>query len=110
MTKEFAGTLSERITVERPVSSRDAMGLQEHGWEPVARCRAAIVGEGTGAESEGMALSAMQRFRVTVRAIEGLAIDQRILWGERTLMVRQVLIDPQARDRLTLRCEEARAQ
>lgn len=108
MSGEFAGTLSERITIERPVTSRDAMGLQVHGWEPVARCRAAIVGEGAGAESEGMALSAMQRFRVTIRMRDGLTVDQRVLWNGRVLMVRQLLVDPRAKDRLTLRCEEAR--
>lgn len=110
MKGEFAGTLGERIVIERPVTSRDSMGLQENGWEPVARCRAAIVGEGAGAESEGMALSAMQRFRVTIRMLEGVAIDQRVRWGTRTLTVRQLLIDPSAKDRLTLRCEEVRTQ
>lgn len=110
MTREFAGTLAERILIERPVASRDSMGLQEHGWETVARCRAAIAGEGAASESEGQALSAMQRFRVTIRVIDGIAIDQRVRWGTRTLMVRQLLIDPSAKDRLTLRCEEVRAQ
>ena len=110
MSAEFAGTLSERITIERSVTNRDAMGLQEHGWEQVARCRAAIVGEGSGAESEGMALSAMQRFRVTIRSLEGVGIGQRIMWKGRVLMLRQLLIDPQAKDRMVLRCEEARAQ
>lgn len=108
MSGEFAGSLRERITIERPVSSRDPMGLQDHGWEPVARCRAAIAGEGVGAQSEGMALSAMQHFRVTLRTREGLSVDQRVLWNGRVLMVRQLLIDPRAKDRLTLRCEEVR--
>lgn len=108
MSAEFAGTLCERIVIERPVTSRNAMGLQESGWETVARCLAGIVGEGAGSEREGMALSAMQRFRVTIRTREGIAIDQRVLWKGRVLMVRQLLFDPRAKDRLTLRCEEVR--
>lgn len=110
MSAEFAGILNERIVIERPVTSRDPMGLQEHGWELVARCFASVIGEGVGAESEAMALSAMQRFRVTIRGREGISVGQRIQWRGRVLMVRQLLIDPRARDRLTLRCEEARAQ
>lgn len=109
MSGEFAGSLRERITIERRVTGRDPMGLQQPGWEPVARCLAAIAGEGAGAQSEGMALSAMQRFRVTVRMREGLGVDQRVMWSGRVLMVRQVLVDPRMKDRLTLRCEEVRS-
>ena len=64
---EFAGTLRERIVVERPISVRNDMGLQEPGWEEVCRCLASVALESVGAESEGQALSAMPRFRVTMR-------------------------------------------
>jgi head-tail adaptor len=105
---EFAGTLRQRIRVERPVATRTATGVQESGWEPVATCLAAIELEGVGPQSEGQALSAMPKLRVTIRRRQGIAIDQRIRWGARTLMVRQLLDDPRRPDRLTLRCEEAR--
>lgn len=108
MSDEFAGTLRQRIAIDRPTSERNAMGLQEHGWREIARCRASVVPEGVGAEQEGMALSAMQRFKVTVRTRDGIAIDQRVRWGERALMIRQLVVDPRFRDRLTLRCEEVR--
>ena len=45
---EFAGILRERITIERPTTSRHRRDLQESGWEPVARCLAAIELEGVG--------------------------------------------------------------
>jgi head-tail adaptor len=51
----------------------------------------------------------MPKLRVTIRRRQGIAIDQRIRWGARTLMIRQLLDDPRSPDRLTLRCEEARA-
>lgn len=110
MSREFAGTLRERILIERQAPSRNAMGLQEFGWEPVARCLASVVLEGVGPESEGQALSAMPRFRVAIRKRDGIAIDQRVSWNGRMMMVRQLLEDPKARDRLTLRCEEVRSQ
>ncbi len=109
MTREFAGTLKERILIERPSSERTAMGLQIPGWEPVARCLAAIEPEGAGPEAEAQALSAMPRFRVAIRWREGVAIDQRVTWGRRVLMVRQLIDDPRARDRIVMRCEEVRA-
>jgi SPP1 family predicted phage head-tail adaptor len=109
MSGEFAGTLRERVLIERPISSRNAMGLQEPGWEKVCSCLASVTLESVGAESEAQALSAMPRFRVTIRQREGIAIDQRITWGGRKLMVRQLLDDPRTKDRITMRCEEVRA-
>jgi head-tail adaptor len=105
---EFAGTLRERIVIEQPVSVRNAMGLQQPGWEQICTCRASIALESVGAESEGQALSAMPRFRVTVRRRDGIQVGQRVGWGERTMTIRQVLDDPLAKDRLTMRCEEVR--
>lgn len=105
---EFAGTLKERISIERPADLRTASGLQSAGWEPVARCLAAIVAEGAGAEAEAMALSAMPRFRVTIRKRDGIAVGQRISWGERAMLVKQRIDDPTLPDRILLRCEEMR--
>ena len=108
MSGEFAGTLKERVRIERPVALRTPAGLQDDGWEPVARCLAAIVAEGVGAEAEGQALSALPRFRVTIRAREGIVVGQRVAWGERTMLVRQRIDDPRFSDRILLRCEEMR--
>ena len=105
---EFAGTLNERITIERPVGERTPTGVQQTAWETLCSCLAAILPEGAGAESEAMALSAMPRFRVTIRCREGVAIDQRVSWGRRVLMIRQLLDDPRAKDRIAMRCEEVR--
>lgn len=106
---EFAGTLRERVTIERPVSLRNAMGLQEPGWERVCSCLAAVVPEGAGAESEGQALSAMPRYRVTMRQRDGIEIGQRIRWKGRSFVARQLLDDPRLRDRIVMRCEEVRS-
>lgn len=107
--REFAGALSERVIIERPITTRTAAGLREAGWETVASCFAGIAPEGAGPEAEAMTLSAMPRFRVTIRYREGIAIDQRVSWGARRMMVRQLLYDPKAKDRLILRCEEVRS-
>jgi SPP1 family predicted phage head-tail adaptor len=105
---EFAGTLRERITIERLTNARNAMGLQEPAWEAVCRCLAGITLDSVGPEAEAQALSAMARFRVTIRKRDGITIDQRISWNGRRMMVRQILEDPRAKDRITMRCEEVR--
>ena len=94
--------------MERPVSERTAAGLRQIQWEPFLRCRAAIQPEGTGPESEAMALSAMSRFRVTIRRRADLMIDHRLRWRGRTLAVRQIVDDPRLPEQLVLRCEEVR--
>lgn len=109
MSSEFAGSLNERILIERTVASRNALGLQQYGWESLCRCLASVVLEGVGPESEAMALSAMPRFRVTIRRRDGIAIDQRVSWKGRLMMIRQLLDDPKTPDRITLRCEEVRS-
>ena len=106
---EFAGLLRERILIEQPISVRNAMGLQEPGWEQVCRCLASVELASVGAQSEGQALSAMPQYRVTIRWRDDIALDQRITWKGRVLMVRQMLADPRKKDRMSMRCEEARA-
>lgn len=106
---EFAGTLRERIIIERPAAVRTDLGMQSAGWETVARCLAAIVAEGAGPEAEAMALSAMGRFRVTIRNRDGISVGQRVRWGERVMEIRQRIDDPRLADRIVLRCEEIRS-
>ena len=106
---EFAGTLRERILIEQPISVRNEMGLQEPGWQEVCRCLAVVELESVGQQSEGQALSAMPKYRVTIRRRDGIALDQRVTWAGRRLMVRQMLDDPLAKDRIAMRCEEVRA-
>lgn len=105
---EFAGTLRERIVVEKPVSARTASGLQQPGWEPIARCLAAIVPDGIGALSEAQALSALPRFRVIMRRRGDVTVGQRIKWKERRMLVMQRVDDPRLPHRMLLRCEEIR--
>jgi SPP1 family predicted phage head-tail adaptor len=108
MSAEFAGTLRERVLIERPISTRNAMGLQEPGWEQVCRCLASVVLESVGPEAEAQALSSMPKFRVTIRQRDGIALDQRVSWSGRKLIVRQLLDDPRQKDRIVMRCEEVR--
>lgn len=105
---EFAGTLNQRIEVWERSSDRLATGTFSEEQRQVLNCLALIVAEGFGAESEAMSLSAMPRYRVTVRKQAEFAIDQQIRWRDRRLFIRQIVDDPLLPDRLVLRCEEQR--
>ena len=109
MSGEFAGTLRQRVVFEALTDERNALAAQLPTWEVVARCLAAVAPDGAGAETEAQALSSMARFRVTIRARDGIAVGQRVRWGKRVLAIRQRLDDPALPDRITLRCEEIRA-
>jgi len=71
-------------------------------------CLADIVAEGAGAADEAMSVSAMPRYRVTVRRQSEFAVDQQIRWRGRRLLIWQIVDDPKLPDRLVLRCEEQR--
>lgn len=106
---EFAGTLRETVVLQRRDDTRSAEGLLTGQWVSFATCWAAVVPDGNGAEAEGMSLSQMPRYRVTIRQRPGVAVDQQLRWRARALLVRQVLDDPRSPDRLVLRCEEVRS-
>lgn len=106
MSDEFAGTLSEHIVIERRSALRDGLGLRQQIWELVCRCRASVRPDGFGAASQGEAASALPKYRITIRPRDGIAIDQRISWGQRKMLVRQLVDDPAAKDRIEMRCEE----
>ena len=109
MSGEFAGTLRERVFITAPTEARTSSGVQQFGWHKVADCLASIVPEGAGAEAQGMALSAMPRFVVTIRKRDGIAIDQQVRWGTRSFAIRQMVADPRAPERMVMRCEEVRS-
>jgi len=105
----YSRLLRERIAIERQSTLRTATGLQVTGWETLARCLAAVTPDGAGSEVEGQALSAMARYRMTIRRRDGVGVGQRVRWDGRLFTIFQRIEEPRARDRLVLRCEEIRA-
>jgi head-tail adaptor len=104
----FAGSLRERIRIERPGTQRDLEGRLHPGWYEAAACFAAVAPDGTGSDVQGMALSAMPRFEIRLRTIEAAEVGNRIVWKGRRLLIRQRVDDPRQPGRLVLKCEEMR--
>lgn len=106
---EFAGSLRERITLWEGEPLRLPNGASRAEMRKVMSCLACIVSEGAASAHEAGSVSAMPRFRVTLRADDRVAIDQQVRWRGRAMIVRALLADPASPDRLVLQCEEQRA-
>jgi head-tail adaptor len=91
---EFAGSLKERIELWTRTPARLATGASSEDMNRTGGCLAAITSEGVGSANEAMSVSAMPRFRVTIRAQSGVMIDQQVRWRGKRLIVRQIIEDP----------------
>lgn len=105
---EFAGTLRERVTFERRSDDRDLQGGAHGAWRYDGTAWAAIAPLAAGDERVADTLSALPRWRVTVRMRSGVDVASRIVWRERYLRVRAVEQDPRTPEQMVLITEEQR--
>lgn len=105
---EFAGLLNQKIELWERSPVRLPTGASADGFAFLLSCPAAIAAEGAGPESEAMSLSALPRYRITIRVDPAVAVGQQVRWRGLRLIVWQVIADPLRPDRLVLRCEEQR--
>jgi head-tail adaptor len=105
---EFAGALRERVTIERRLGNRDALGgangryaYEGAAWVAVSPL---IPADLNLADS----LSFMPRWQVTMRKREGVDPKTRLIWRGRYLGVRGVVSDPRNPAQMVLTCEESR--
>jgi head-tail adaptor len=105
---EFAGTLRERVTIERRLGNRDAQGgaIGSYAYEGAAW--AAFTPLASADLSEANSLSARPRWQVTMRKREGIDMRTRLVWRGRFLGVRGIISDPRDPAKMVLTCEEAR--
>lgn len=105
---EFSGTLRERVTLERRLGNRDALGgaVGAYAYEGAAWAAVSplIPADLTVADS----LSALPRWQVTMRKREGVDLKTRLVWRGRFLGVRSVVSDPRDPARMVVTCEEKR--
>lgn len=108
MSGELAGTLKERVELQRRGGGRDALGGAAGSWELLGLAWAAVEYDRPGSGAVAGAADDSPFWRVTMRARDDVAVGDRLLWGGRVLSVRSVERDPRRSDRLRLRAEEAR--
>jgi head-tail adaptor len=105
---EFAGALRERVTIERRLGNRDALGgaTGRYAYDGAAW---AVISPLVPADlNVADSLSAMPRWQVTLRKREGIDLRTRLLWRGRVLGVRGCISDPRDPARMVLTCEEVR--
>lgn len=105
---ELSGTLRERVTLERRLGNRDALGgaVGAYAYEGAvwAAVSPLIPADLTAADS----VSALPRWQVTMRKREGVDLKTRLVWRGRFLGVRAVVSDPRDPARMVLTCQEKR--
>ena len=105
---ELTGTLRERVTLERRLGNRDALGGAAGAYAYDGAAWAAVSPLIPADLSVADSLSALPRWQVTMRKREGVDLKTRLVWRGRFLGVRSVVSDPRDPARMVLTCQEKR--
>ena len=106
MSGEFAGALTQRVSILRRAADRDDLGGADGGWSVVAGHWAALEPVTAAAWGAGDLPSAKPRWRAVLRAGVDVAPGDRLQWRLLLLGVRSVGTDPASPDRIALVLEE----
>jgi head-tail adaptor len=105
---EFSGALRERVTIERRLGNRDALGGATGRYAYDGAAWAAVTPLIPADLIVADSLSALPRWQVTIRKREGIDLRTRFVWRGRFLGVRGCITDPRDPARMVLTCEEKR--
>jgi head-tail adaptor len=106
---EFAGTLTERVCLQRRSGGRDDLGGADGAWSAGVTVWASMASVTPAAWGQGDRPNAAPRWRATIRAIgAGVLPGDRLTWRGQPYAVRSIEADPAAPDRLLLTVEEDR--
>lgn len=108
MITELSGALKERVSIERRLGNRDALGGATGAYAYDGAAWAAISPLIPADLTQADSLSALPRWQVTMRKREGVDLKTRLVWRGRFLGVRNVVSDPRDPARMVLTCQEAR--
>lgn len=105
---EFAGTLCERIRVERGVADRDGAGSASSELETIGEYWAAAETAGSVANERAESRSAMPLWRFALRLTEEILPGDEITWNNRRLVVQTVTAEIRPEPKTKLVAEEKR--
>lgn len=105
---ETAGALAARVDLWRRDPARDLAGQAADAWVPAGRAWAKLVLERRTVLSEAVADTRhrARRWRLTLRARDGLSLGMRATWRGLDLMVTGIEADPATPGLITLRAED----
>jgi head-tail adaptor len=104
----FAGTLRERVLIERRLGDRDNLAGATGRYMFKGEAWVSLIPLVPADLTEADSISAMPRWKVTMRKRENIDLRVRLLWRGRYLAVRGVVSDPQEPAQMVLTCEEVR--
>jgi len=105
---ELAGILKERVAIETRLGTRDSIAGATGKYAYCGEAWASLMPAAPGAQERGDALSAMPRWKVTMRKREGIGLNTRLIWRRKYLGIRAVKSDPREPAFMVLTCEELR--
>jgi SPP1 family predicted phage head-tail adaptor len=104
-----AGSLRERLTIERPVRVADDAGGARTTWAALATVWAEVVSLGGVETALGERREARTSHRVTMRFRDDVTAEMRLVWRGRSLDIRGMR-DPDGKRRwLAINAEEGAA-
>jgi len=87
------GRMRHRIEIQQDTGSQDSTGQVIPDWDTFAE-RWALVEVQSGSEPiVGEQVQASRQYKITLRYLDGVTSDMRILWNDRTLEITSVVED-----------------
>lgn len=103
---EIAGSLVERVAIERWQGVRDAAGDAIGAWLPVDEVAAAVMPDGSlSAVRSGDAARSVRRWQVLLRRRDDIDLAVRLRWQGRQMAVLAMETRGRQREHLLLLCE-----
>ncbi|PXA83646.1 phage head-tail adapter protein [Nostoc sp. 3335mG] len=106
MSAEFAGALTQRVSILRRAADRDDLGGADGGWSVIVSGWAVLEPVTAAAWGAGDLPSGKPRWRAVLRAGADVAAGDRLQWRLLLLAVRSIATDPAWPDRIALVLEE----
>lgn len=91
-----AGKFRERVTIQRPVEVRSPSGETTLDWTDLATVSASILPYSGRDVLQAMQVNMVISHKVTIRHLDGVTPECRILWRGRVLEVAAVMERPSA--------------
>lgn len=101
-----AGSLRERVTIQSATEAADGYGGNTVTWATLATVWAQVTPvKGREAEDVGR-LAGLQTYLVTIRHRTDVGLDDRVVWGSKTLNIRSLTNRDEHKHWLVMECEE----
>ncbi len=108
MSGEFAGTLRERVGIEKRLGDRDQLAGATGSYLYKGVAAASVMPLIDAGLVEAQSLSAMPRWNVTMRKRDDMSQKIRLTWRGKYLAVKSLHSDPREPAQMVLTCEEIR--